>query len=518
VVDALGSACLAWLVLTGLVYAISFASRRRAEHGWLAAQSLLAAVYPLWRLDIVTRPGVLAIAIGLACAASVMFTHAHFGLPRSRWTWVVLAALGMLAGVLAELGLPGWALAAVTLLVVAAAVARQIEELWRNAQRFNARVLLLAWALLGASVAVEQIFGQPTTILGLTLLALLYTVALARAHGLGLENAERHRRELEQRVAEIEALNVELRRQIGLRSRQLARALHGSTPTSALGPGTILAERYRITQHLGTGGMGIVYAVDRVTDGSAFALKLLHGHAGPDVLARFAREAEILAQLHHENLVSIVDVDDSDGQLFLVMELVDGTSLAACDRGDLAWCLRVLEGIAAGLVAIHGAGIVHRDLKPANVLVDPNGAAKIADFGVSTFDSLGSGELATLNPLTATGAIMGTPGYMAPELLGGMRAAGFAVDVFAFGVLAYELLGGTPPFETALVRSAAPSLATITPHLPRALIELVDACLAWQPADRPTAAQIVDVLRGVPAHGELPRRERAATAPTLAGN
>jgi predicted Ser/Thr protein kinase len=486
VVNALGSACLAWLALTGVVYLIIYVSRRRAEHGWLAAQSLLAAAYPLWRLDLVTSDGAVAAAIGLACAASVVFTRAHFGLPAPRWTWVVLAALGVVAGVLNV-----WA---VTLLLVAAAVAHQLEELWRLSRpgvaRFNARVLILAWASLGAGVAIECILGHATAIVGLTSFAFLYTVALARQHGQSLHELEHRLATIEIKSREIETLNQELRRQIGMRSHQLAKALAaGTTPPSTLGIGSVFAGRYRVDGHLGTGGMGIVYEVTRLTDNRAFALKLLHGHASGEVLARFAREAEILAQLHHENLVSIVDVDVCAGRLFLVMELVEGMSLAACERREPAWCLQVLTEIAAGLTAIHGAGIVHRDLKPANVLVSGAGPAKIADFGVSTFEPLAA-ELSTIDPLTATGAILGTPGYMAPELLRGMRAAGSAVDVFAFGVLAYQLLGGRLPNG---------SLGDVAPALPARLVELVDACLALDPAARPTSADALTRLRALPA-------------------
>ncbi|HEY5936589.1 MAG TPA: serine/threonine-protein kinase [Kofleriaceae bacterium] len=491
-----------------MVYLITYVSRRRAEHGWLAAQSLLAAAYPLWRLDLVTSDGAVAVAITLACAASVVFTRAHFGLPAPSWTWLALAALGVAAGALLHVG-------AVTVLVVAAAVAHQIEELWRlsRVRRLNARILLVAWASLGVGVAFECVLGYPTAIVGLTSLAFLYTVALARQHGHSLEQLENRLATIETKSREIETLNEELRRQIGLRSRQLAKALASAgAAASTFGTGEIIAGRYRVAGHLGTGGMGIVYEVARITDGRAFALKLLHGNARGEVLARFAREAEILAQLHHPNLVSIVDVDVCDGQLFIVMELVEGMSLAACDRRAPAWSLQVLTDIAAGLVAIHGAGIVHRDLKPANVLVSAGGPAKIADFGVSTFDPFGAIESPTIDPLTATGAILGTPGYMAPELMLGMRAAGPAVDVFAFGVLAYQLFGGKLP--SGLPRT----LADIAPALPADLVELVDACLATEPSARPISSDVLARLRALPALSYVAPavRPRPPTTPTLA--
>ena len=506
VVNALGSACLAWLALTGVVYLITYVSRRRAEHGWLAAQSLLAAAYPLWRLDLVTSDGAVAVAITLACAASVVFTRAHFGLRAPSWTWLALAALGVAAGALLHVG-------AVTVLVIAAAVAHQIEELWRLSRvgRLNARILIVAWGSLGAGVAIECALGFPTAIVGLTSFAFLYTVALARQHGLSLEQLENRLATIETKSREIESLNEELRRQIGLRSRQLAKALASPGAPITIGTGEIIAGRYRVAGHLGTGGMGIVYEVARITDGRAFALKLLHGNARGEVLARFAREAEILAQLHHPNLVSIVDVDVCDGQLFIVMELVEGMSLAACDRRAPAWSLQVLTDIAAGLVAIHGAGIVHRDLKPANVLVSAGGPAKIADFGVSTFDPFGAIESPTIDPLTATGAILGTPGYMAPELMLGMRAAGPAVDVFAFGVLAYQLFGGKAP-------SGARSLADVASALPAELVELVDACLAAEPSARPVSSDVLARLRALPALSDVApaARPRPPTTPTLA--
>ena len=572
VIQGAASACLAWLAITGVVYLVVFLSRRRGEHGWLAVQSLLAAAYPLWMLGLSgpleggARVGVLGGALTLASAASVAFTHAHFGLPAPGRTWSSLAALGVAAGVLARCELvPRDVMTTVALLVIAAAVAHQIETLWRLARgaagRLNAQVLLGAWMTLGATVAIDVARwlaggGAPdepeqlsASLVGLSVLAFLYTIALARQHGVSLEQAERQSRELEARLAtieaksrEIEKLNRELRHQIGLRSRQLSAALATlGARAGGLATGAEIAGRYRVLGHLGTGGMGIVYEVERLTDARRLALKLLHGHARPEVVARFAREAEILAQLHHPNLVEIVDIDISaDGQLFIVMELVEGMSLAlACDGDrDLAWRVHVLTEIAAGLIAIHGAGIVHRDLKPANVLIADGGPTgdivKIADFGVSSVDphappgdrAIDPAEQSTLGCLTAPGVIVGTPRYLAPELVRGASAATAPVDIFSFGVLAYELLGGRPPHhDNAFAQrlqggtSARPrSLAELVPGMPLELVALVHDCLSPERDDRPTAVALVQRLRALPAMPALtpPVKAREPAGPTAA--
>jgi len=552
------------LALTGVVYLMVFLSRRRREHGWLALQSVLTSAYPLWALGLSgplagdAKIGALGGALSVACAASVAFTHAHFGLRPPGRAWPILAGLGVVAALLSRVGfVHDDVIVGVSLLVIAAAVAHQIEVLWpltRGATpRLNARLLLTAWIALGAAVLIDgtswladgRTLGSGehlgASIIAVTTLALLYTVALARQHGLSLEQAERQTRELATRLdtietksREIDTLNHELRRQIAQRSRQLANALTAlGNQSTSFALGSEILGRYKVVNHVGRGGMGVVYEVARLSDDRRFALKLLHGHAEAAGAARFAREAEILAQLHHPNLVAIVDLDVSDdGQLFIVMELVDGVGLdvASFGRRDVAWCVHVLTEIATGLVAIHGAGIVHRDLKPANVLISGDGGSivKIADFGVSSFERciavpgapipLGFDvtESPTIDPLTATGVILGTPRYMAPELVGGARLAGFPVDVFSFGVLAYELLAAHPPFDDGAFvlriqggTAARPmSLAERVPGLAHELVTLVDDCLAWDDHARPTAETLLRRLR------ELPDMPALATATT----
>ncbi len=223
----------------------------------------------------------------------------------------------------------------------------------------------------------------------------------------------------------------------------------------------------------------------------------------------------------------------------IVMEHVDGPSLADLrDRfGDVRWALPLLRQIAEGLAAIHAASIVHRDLKPGNILV-AGGVAKIADFGISaraegaldvagplgvagpldatvdvaTTPSAGAPE----SSLTATGAITGTPLYMAPEAARGARNAQPASDVFSFGVIAFEMLTGKLPFEAAAVvarlrgRSSPPppSIAAPRAEVDPALAELVDRCLSADPTARPTAPEIARVLR---ERGDVARDHAIAT-------
>jgi serine/threonine protein kinase len=190
-----------------------------------------------------------------------------------------------------------------------------------------------------------------------------------------------------------------------------------------------------------------------------------------------------------------VDVARS-GAVFLVMELVAGPTLEDQRKrfGDLSWARPILKQIAEGLAAVHAEGVVHRDLKPSNVLVTPEGTVKIADFGVSTLKTPASGTDATTPELTRTGAILGTPMYMAPELVNGARDASQQADVFSFGVLAYELACGRHPFgeppACALLYGSTPPRFGESCALPPALSALLDRCLAADAAKRPAASEI----------------------------
>jgi serine/threonine-protein kinase len=194
------------------------------------------------------------------------------------------------------------------------------------------------------------------------------------------------------------------------------------------------------------------------------------------------------------------------------MELAPGGSLEGQRErfGDEAWSLSILRQMCAGLIALHEAGVVHRDLKPANVLLDAAGNAKLSDFGIARMGAIPMGAVdpnaATAAPargsaLTGTGAWIGTPLYMAPEAARGGREVGPAVDVFAFGLVAHEMITGklpfvTPPVLLALVGQSLPPCAPIASLAPR-VRDALHACLSEAPSARPTATALAAALAAV---------------------
>jgi serine/threonine protein kinase len=289
---------------------------------------------------------------------------------------------------------------------------------------------------------------------------------------------------------------------------------------AALAVNDVFDERYRVLRPLGRGGMGAVYEVVRTRDGKRFALKVVTAAISTRHAARFAREAEIGARIHHDNLISIVDVGISAGAApFLVMELAAGGSMEEQRGrfGDVRWALPIVRQIAAGLAELHAEGIVHRDLKPGNVLLvegcgDDGVVAKISDFGISRFGALDesadvdaqgatvaspSGDVSP-RALTQTGALMGTPLYMPPEALL-EPAKHSSADMFSFGILAYEALTGRAPFPVPpviLARGGHP-LPAPSPldGIGAPVAAMVLACLCASPAERPRAKDVVEAMR-----------------------
>ncbi|MGE0710829.1 MAG: WD40 repeat domain-containing serine/threonine protein kinase [Planctomycetota bacterium] len=217
---------------------------------------------------------------------------------------------------------------------------------------------------------------------------------------------------------------------------------------------------YEVVRELGRGGMGVVYEVRHPGQPARLALKLISPElAGAEDLARFAREAELLARLRHPHVVAIHTLGRSErGQPYLVTDLVEGQSLKDVVRaGPLpaAQAARIVRDLAGALCALHAQGIVHRDLKPANVILRPDGAPVLLDFGLAR-------DLSA-ERLTQTGAVLGTPAYMAPEQLDGPREVDERTDVYGLGGVLYELLAGRPPFEGGTVQV----LAAVVGHEPR---------------------------------------------------
>lgn len=253
---------------------------------------------------------------------------------------------------------------------------------------------------------------------------------------------------------------------------------------------------------LGRGGMGVVYRARQITLNRVVAFKMLTGHYGANELTRFLAEAETAAGLHHTNIIQIYEVGEVDGAPFYSMEYVESGSLADRLRSrpmDDREAARLLISVARALHFAHRKDVVHRDMKPANVLLDPEGVPKVADFGIAK-------RLTANAALTLSGAIIGTPTYMAPEQAKGTsREVGAATDVYALGAILYEMLAGRPPFlpdesETALtvrvITEDPVSPAFYRPGIPRDLETICLKCLEKKPHDRyESAAAFAEDLR-----------------------
>lgn len=293
-----------------------------------------------------------------------------------------------------------------------------------------------------------------------------------------------------------------------------------------LGDGSVLGG-YRIDRELGRGGMAVVYLAHDLRHDRPVALKVLRPEVaqalGP---ARFAREIQIAAQVHHPNILPLYDSGAENGTLYYVMPYVAGGTLR--DRLRREGPLPVAEAIAiAGVVAealdaAHRQGVVHRDIKPENILIDA-GRPLVADFGIARLiGATGATGIST------SGLVLGTPGYMSPEQLSGAPTIDGRSDVYSLGCVLYEMLAGEPPFTGPTVQAVAsrhlheriPSLSLVRPGVPKQLEQVVQQALAKLPVDRfATAGAFRDALESGVARAARPatRRRRLVAAPLVLG-
>jgi serine/threonine-protein kinase len=292
--------------------------------------------------------------------------------------------------------------------------------------------------------------------------------------------------------------------------------------------GAVLARRYRLTRKLGEGGMGTVYVGQSLTDGSNYAVKVLHPEyvSEPTVRERFVAEGRAYARLRHENVVRVFDSAlAEDGTPFLVMELLEGVPLSAYTKegGRIPppQAVSILLSVLAALAMAHGQGIVHRDLKPDNVFLarSPEGhfTVKLLDFGIAkVMDSAGG-----FSARTKTGVLLGTPAYMSPEQVQNAKDVDHRTDLWSAGVLLYEMLLGIPAFPaptefaklTAVLTQEPepaarvdPSVAAFGPFLAKAMAKNREERFR-------SASEMADALAAV---ARTLRADAGRTAPPIA--
>lgn len=248
---------------------------------------------------------------------------------------------------------------------------------------------------------------------------------------------------------------------------------------------------------LGMGTVGTIYRAKDTRSGLPVAVKILMPAVSNDktIVSRFEREMIILEKLSHPNIVAYYGGGKSDGQLFYVMELVDGATLKHIleDAGRLTWqeTITVARQVASALQHAHNYGIIHRDLKPANLFITKDGKVKLGDFGIAR--DLGMADI------THTGQTVGTNAYMSPEQIIGDRQISGKTDLYALGCVMFEMLTGRPPFEglnfaqlfEGHLRQQPPSIRKLAPDCPEELEALVMKLLEKDPEQRPFNARAV---------------------------
>ena len=289
-------------------------------------------------------------------------------------------------------------------------------------------------------------------------------------------------------------------------------------------PGSVIARRYRLERRLDQGGMGVVWAASHLVTKRAVAIKFLHGASVTDKRsrARMMREARASCAIAHPSIVPVEDVVDAAGAPALVMELLQGESLRTrLDRGalDETEVRSILAPVAAALAAAHAVGIVHRDVKPENIFLvrdkDDNVSVKVLDFGVAKVSSTDAASTA----LTESGAMLGTPYYMAPEQAFGERDVGPAVDAWALGVVLHECITGARLFQAdnlgqvikLITQAPIPSLRDKVPTVALDLVELTERLLERDPEGR--LRDLATVAAGL--NLESARAARASAAPVV---
>jgi serine/threonine-protein kinase len=267
--------------------------------------------------------------------------------------------------------------------------------------------------------------------------------------------------------------------------------------------GRKLDGRYLVKRLIGKGGMGAVYEADHVGLDKRVAVKVILDRYTEDreAVSRFHREARSASRIGHDNIVAVTDIAEVDGRHFIVMEYLHGHDLAAelRESGPMPprRAIDIVGQVLAGLAAAHEAQVVHRDMKPENVfLCDDRGRTdfvKIMDFGISKFISAHDTNMR----LTGTGKVVGTPLYMAPEQARGDDSLDHRVDIYAVGIMLFELLAGRPPFVassylgvlTQHLHERPPSLTSVRADIPPDLVEAVERALEKNPADRFASAR-----------------------------
>ncbi len=283
-----------------------------------------------------------------------------------------------------------------------------------------------------------------------------------------------------------------------------------SPPPAPPQPGQRLNDRYQIDNILGVGGMGAVFKGQDLTLARDIAIKIMHPAIArqPELQARFRREAQTAAQLNHPGIVQVYDYGQSDDLLYIIMEYVPGDNLQrilTSLRANRRW-LRLVEAVAIvrqvcqALEYAHRQGVLHRDLKPSNVMLKAEASDDLPYRPVVA--DLGLAKLLTREGLTMSGAVLGTPAYVSPEQALG-RPLEPRSDIYALGILLYELMTGQPPFPAVTMAEAAhyhpdaplPEPRSLRPDLPPAVEQVITRALAKRPADRfPDAAAMADAL------------------------